>query len=213
LLLSFVLAQRARRTESRSETQRRILLVSIPLYARRGYDGTSMRDIARAAGIKASSIYEHFSGKEALLHHALVEVLGQFHDFLIDVVDPNEAAEPQLEALVRRHVEWQLRFFDIAGAWDVLVDTQRVAGVLSADASEDIRRRQALYHDVVAALVVALRPGDASAGLKAAALLSLCDRVKSWSEGDGLGETQLASHAWALARAIVVADPPLANHA
>jgi AcrR family transcriptional regulator len=187
--------------------------VSIPQFARRGYDGTSMRDIARAAGIKASSIYEHFSGKEELLHHALVEVLGQFHDFLIDVIDPQQPAESQLRALVRRHVEWQLRFFDIAGAWDVLVDTQRVAGVLSEAASENIRRRQALYHDLVAALVVSLRPQDEHARMKAEALLSLCDRVKGWGDPETLGEEQLAAHAWALAHAIVTAEPPLDSSA
>jgi AcrR family transcriptional regulator len=207
--LTFVLAQRTRRSERRSETQRRILLVAIPLFARRGYDGTSMRDIARAAGIKASSIYEHFDGKDDLLHRALVEVLGQFHDFLIDVVDPERAPEAQLEALVRRHVEWQLRFFDIAGAWDVLVDTQRVAGVLSEEASDDIRRRQALYHDVVTALVLTLRPGDPRARVKAEALLALCDRVKSWSDAGPLREDEIGTQAWALARAVVGSGPPL----
>jgi AcrR family transcriptional regulator len=203
--LTFVLAQRTRRTERRSDTQRRILLVSIPLFARRGYDGTSMRDIARAAGIKASSIYEHFNGKDDLLHRALVEVLGQFHDFLIDVVDSDQQAEAQLEALVRRHVGWQLRFFEIAGAWDVLVDTQRVTGVLSEEASDDIRRRQALYHDVVAGLVLALRPGEMRARVKAEALLTLCDRVKSWSVAGPLADEEIGDQAWALAKAIVAA--------
>lgn len=45
------------------------------LFARQGYEGTSLRQIADAAGIKEPGIYNHFSGKqglyEAVLHRAL----------------------------------------------------------------------------------------------------------------------------------------------
>lgn len=49
-----------------SETKIRILEESLALFSVRGYDGVSMSDIAEAVGIKASSIYKHYNGKEAI---------------------------------------------------------------------------------------------------------------------------------------------------
>ena len=47
-----------------ASTREKILNEALDLFAARGYHGTSMREIARAVGIKGSSIYNHFSGKE-----------------------------------------------------------------------------------------------------------------------------------------------------
>jgi len=48
-------------------TPDRILSVAMELFARKGYHATSMREIAREARIVPSTIYSHFSGKEAIL--------------------------------------------------------------------------------------------------------------------------------------------------
>lgn len=45
-------------------TREKILNKALDLFAENGYHGTSMREIAAAVGIKSSSIYNHFSGKE-----------------------------------------------------------------------------------------------------------------------------------------------------
>lgn len=47
-----------------ASTREEILNKALDLFAEKGYHGTSMREIARAVGIKGSSIYNHFSGKE-----------------------------------------------------------------------------------------------------------------------------------------------------
>lgn len=50
-----------------SETTRdRILDVAEALFARKGLAGTAVRDIARAAGLTAPSLYNYFEGKQAL---------------------------------------------------------------------------------------------------------------------------------------------------
>ena len=56
-------------------TALRIMDVAEDLFATRGYDGTSLRQIADGAGIKEPGLYNHFAGKQALyeavLHRAL----------------------------------------------------------------------------------------------------------------------------------------------
>lgn len=50
-----------------ANTKERILEAAISLFSERGYGGVSIRDISREVGIKESSIYNHFSGKQQIL--------------------------------------------------------------------------------------------------------------------------------------------------
>ena len=49
-----------------------ILDAALELFARKGFEATSVRDIATAVGIKAPSLYKHFASKQEILD-ALVE--------------------------------------------------------------------------------------------------------------------------------------------
>lgn len=50
-----------------SETKKKIIDVSLELFSEQGYKGTTIRQIANAVGIKGSSIYNHFKGKDEIL--------------------------------------------------------------------------------------------------------------------------------------------------
>lgn len=56
-------------------TRQRILDVSARLFAERGYDRTTVRDIASELGISNPSLYYHFESKEAILLELLSEPL------------------------------------------------------------------------------------------------------------------------------------------
>jgi AcrR family transcriptional regulator len=51
----------------RPDTRARILEASTRLFAERGVDATSMRDIASAVDITEGAVYRHFAGKEDLV--------------------------------------------------------------------------------------------------------------------------------------------------
>jgi AcrR family transcriptional regulator len=90
---------------TRRHTADSLLAVAVTEFTERGYDGTSMEDLARAAGITKSSIYHHVSGKEALLKRALDRAL----DALFAVTEEPGAHEgpaiDRLDHVVRRSVE------------------------------------------------------------------------------------------------------------
>ncbi|MBE9080462.1 TetR/AcrR family transcriptional regulator [Romeria aff. gracilis LEGE 07310] len=50
-----------------SETQERILKAAQRLFARRGYGGTTTRDLAQAAGVAEGTLFRHFENKKAIL--------------------------------------------------------------------------------------------------------------------------------------------------
>ena len=52
-------------------TRDRIFEAAVDLFSTRGYHGTSIREIAREVGIKESSIYNHFPGKDGILEAIL----------------------------------------------------------------------------------------------------------------------------------------------
>ncbi|GII81051.1 atu genes repressor [Sphaerisporangium rufum] len=57
----------------RSTRVQEIVAAATKLFNERGFQGTSVRAIAEAAGMQSGGLYSHFSSKEALLHHIVVE--------------------------------------------------------------------------------------------------------------------------------------------
>jgi AcrR family transcriptional regulator len=55
------------RQEGNLTTRERILDASIDLFAQKGFRDVSVREIAKAVGIKASSLYKHYESKEDIL--------------------------------------------------------------------------------------------------------------------------------------------------
>jgi len=62
-------------TSEDTSTRQRILDAALELFARKGFAATSVRELARAVGLRESSLYNHFAGKEAIFH-ALVDAWG-----------------------------------------------------------------------------------------------------------------------------------------
>ncbi|MEU2867867.1 TetR/AcrR family transcriptional regulator [Streptomyces olivoreticuli] len=86
-------------------TPESLLAVAVTVFNERGYDGTSMEHLSKAAGISKSSIYHHVKGKEELLRLAINRAL----DGLFAVLDEPRAvsgrAIERLEYVTRRTVE------------------------------------------------------------------------------------------------------------
>ena len=84
-------------------TKERIFDVALQLFAERGYHGVSVRTIVREVGIKESSLYNHYSSKEALL-------LAIFHTMDAELSD-RILSEETARALVREHSLEELLLF------------------------------------------------------------------------------------------------------
>jgi len=87
----------------------RVVDVAVKVFTERGYDGTSMADIASALGVHKSSIYHHVSGKEQLLDDAVKRALNALHGMLAEPGAVEGRAVERLRYVVRRTVEIMVR--------------------------------------------------------------------------------------------------------
>ena len=65
--------------ENTDNTKNQIFKTALRLFAASGVENVSMRDIARAVGIKAASIYNHYTSKE-LIVEACYDFYLKYHD-------------------------------------------------------------------------------------------------------------------------------------
>ena len=82
-----------------------LLVVATQVFTERGYDGTSMEDLARVAGITKSSIYHHVESKEAILRIGLDRALDALFAVFEEPAASSGAAVDRLRHVVRRTVE------------------------------------------------------------------------------------------------------------
>jgi AcrR family transcriptional regulator len=79
-----------------------LLAVAVGVFIERGYDGTSMEHLSRAAGISKSSIYHHVRGKEELLSRAVGRALDELFGILDEPGACDGRAVDRLEHVTRR---------------------------------------------------------------------------------------------------------------
>ena len=84
-------------------TLEELLPVVVEVFLDKGYDATSMEDIARATGRTKSSVYHHVSGKEELLRLALTRGVSGLAAVLDEPFEGR--AGERLEHVLRRSVE------------------------------------------------------------------------------------------------------------
>jgi AcrR family transcriptional regulator len=77
-----------------------VLRAALQLFVEKGIDGTTIKDIAKKAGVAEGALYRHFKSKDDLAWHLFSTHLSQFTAELTAKV----FAEPHAEARIRKFV-------------------------------------------------------------------------------------------------------------
>lgn len=77
-----------------------ILKLSIPLFAKTGYEGVSMRDVAVAVGLTPAALYYHFADKEQLYVDAVSYAFREVTGVLKEAIEAAPTPLAQLESIV-----------------------------------------------------------------------------------------------------------------
>jgi AcrR family transcriptional regulator len=84
-----------RRERKKAATRQAIADAALNLFLERGYDAVSIKDVAEAADVSVTTVFKHFSGKEALVFDLDQEMEAGF----VTAVQARRAGQSVLDAL------------------------------------------------------------------------------------------------------------------
>lgn len=108
---------KAAEAEESAAGKERLLAVAMRLFAEKGFDGVTVRDISAAAGVSVGLINHHFGSKEGLREAVDRYFLSQFEEVLLDSRPTlGERSDRSLEGYSRWLDEWINRHIH---SWDM----------------------------------------------------------------------------------------------
>ncbi|MEU8222147.1 TetR/AcrR family transcriptional regulator [Kribbella sp. NPDC048915] len=143
-----------KRRRDRAAREREILEAAERIFGDRGYQGTSMDDVAAAVGVSKPLVYQYYGSKDGLFLACITRLRGRLLDTVADAV----LAAPNAEsALYAGFLAW-FRFLDEhPQAWSVLIDENLLNAGPAAEATDEIR---AAFIDLIARMVRMNLPPD-----------------------------------------------------
>lgn len=173
-----------------SPRKRQILEIAAQLFARKGYGGTSIRDIAELSGVLGGSLYHHIKSKDALfveLHNAALDLA---MERISEAVARETDSWARLEAACAVLLEFQLDAdsltFPLMNDFREVPDAVRRELIAKRDAFE------APFRDLVEALPL---PADIDRSVYRNLLLSLLNSTAHWYRPGRLSLREVAEQA------------------
>jgi len=168
------------RKEARTD---HIYRVAAEIMCRKGYEATSMNDIADAVGLTKAGMYHYIRGKE----HLLFEIMS----FAMDMVDQNviapaqEIADPEerLRVMIELHAK---RILEVGGEVTILLEEM---WALTAAHRRTIQSRKRVYFEMIRhtlqelAAAEKLRKVDPT--VATFSLLGMVNWISRWYSRDG----------------------------
>ncbi len=205
--MPFIMAHSASRKEERvgrpSAKERKpynldaLLDVAVRVFLERGYDGSSLDQVARAAGITKASIYYHVRSKEELLLRGVSRAFDALYAVLGEPEAKNGPASDRLRYVIRRAAEV------IIGNLPEAALLLRVRGNTQVE-RRILERRRELDHMVSEVFVNAQNEGairaDIDARLATRLVFGMLNSITEWYRlGGAMSATAIADAAMKIA--------------
>tara|TARA_R110002073_G_scaffold279026_1_gene443260 strand:- start:556042 stop:556611 length:570 start_codon:yes stop_codon:yes gene_type:complete len=87
--------------ESRKEE---IIKTAAKLFKEKGYSAVTMRDLAKAMGIKAASLYNHINSKQEILKNIIISLAEEFTEGMQAIKKSKATSIEKLQQVVALHV-------------------------------------------------------------------------------------------------------------
>lgn len=169
--------------QSRSNTKDDLRRHARRLFAARGFEGVSMRDIAGSVGIRQSAIYNHFPSKQHLLVDLMTRHMERLLEAMRAAVGTDGEPAQRLAAFTRFHVTYH-----IDQPEDVFLAYMELRS-LGKEGREAIIPLRDAYEDTLRGILAAgAASGEfriADAGVVTKALLAMLTGVTVWFRDGG----------------------------
>ena len=87
------------------DSRQEILRTAARLFQQRGYDATSMNDVAAALKLSKGGLYHHFQSKDEILYEIMNHAMEITQERVLNPVRSIADPEERLRALIRLHIE------------------------------------------------------------------------------------------------------------
>jgi len=87
------------------DSRQEILRTAARLFQQRGYDATSMNDVAAALRLSKGGLYHHFQSKDEILYEIMNHAMEITQERVLNPVRGIADPEERLRALIRLHIE------------------------------------------------------------------------------------------------------------
>ena len=103
-------------------TKDRIKEVALGLFAWRGYEATTMDEIAKGVQIKTSSLYSHFTGKEDLFNSIYEDLAEEYLVLMENIIHSSSNMEPKeaLYYICEQYIDYYIENLDKESFWNRL---------------------------------------------------------------------------------------------
>src|SRR5579871_5309786 len=91
--------------EATLDSRQDILRTAARLFQQRGYDATSMNDVAAALKLSKGGLYHHFQSKDEMLFHIMNHAMDITEERVIKAVRAIPVPEDRLRMLIRLHID------------------------------------------------------------------------------------------------------------
>lgn len=125
----------------------RVLDAAVELFAKQGYDGTSVAQVIAQAGVAKGGFYHHFASKQALLYEVYGDLIARQLAAMDEILTRGLTPAETLRALITDLVE------SSAASSQRAMVFWRELQKLDDDRTADYRRARRRYHDTVQRLV------------------------------------------------------------
>lgn len=170
-----------------SPRKREILEIAAQLFARKGYRGTSMREIGEQTGILGGSLYHHIKSKDELFVELSEAALMAASDQIAEAVGAHDEPWARFEAACRTLLEIQLDpdslTLPLMNDFHDVPDDVRRAVIASRDAFED------QFRGIVKELPL---PDHIDRSIYRNLLLSLLNGTSGWYRPGRLSPAEIA---------------------
>jgi AcrR family transcriptional regulator len=90
-------------------TKERIARVAVKLFSKKGFKGTTIKDIAREVGITEGAIYRHFTSKEDIIRHLTRRITEDLNELINREVIPQKSFREKVAKLVEVLVRYAFK--------------------------------------------------------------------------------------------------------
>jgi AcrR family transcriptional regulator len=181
------MSKQATRDDGVRSRRDEILAVAAQLFARKGYRGTSMRDIGEASGVLGGSLYHHIKSKDALfveLHNGALDAAeARIAAAVADVADPWDRLEAACVALL------EVQLAPDSLTTPMMNDFREVPDAVRAQLVARRDRFEGLFRVIVADLPL---PAGIDRSIYRNLLLSQLNAAADWFRPGRLGPRDIA---------------------